>query len=177
MLSACSVWECSEGGAYIYNLMNGYLITGSQSRYTPYHLNHSTQVKGLCTISCGDNRFYNNILSSYKNEHTYGLGIYDSQPWPCFAADNLVCDNPHVNIEEIEGKVYLSFVPEEQIYEGKIVDSKRLGITHLSNYAYEASDGSPLHFDKDYLGKNRSASSPHIGPFENQKIERLLVWE
>jgi hypothetical protein len=151
-------------------------LDDAQSRYTPYHLNHSTEVKGLKSVDCGDNRFYNNILSSYGNGRTYGLSVYDQQSQPSRKEDNILCKSPQVKLEESEGKVYLTFIPSERIGEGKPVDTGRLGVARLSNFAFESADGAPLRFDRDYLGKERTGS-PRIGPLENERIERVLVWE
>ena len=176
MLSDCSILDMSEGGAYVHNLLNGTISALSQSRYTPYHLNHSTEVRGLKSVDCGDNRFYNNILSSYGDGRTYGLSVYDQQPQPSRKEDNILCKSPQVKLEESEGKVYLTFIPSERIGEGKPVDTGRLGVARLSNFAFESADGAPLRFDRDYLGKERTGS-PRIGPLENERIERVLVWE
>lgn len=177
MLSERALWDESQGGAYIHNFFGGYLLPISQTRYTPYQLNHSTQVKGLAPINCGDNRFFNNIFLSRQDNFEYGPGVYEKMPQPSFVEDNIVCENPKVSIEEREGKVYFSFTPTEAIPQGKPVDSHRLGITRLSNYPFEAADGSALHFEQDYLGKPRSASTPRIGPFENTSTKEILVWE
>ncbi|MBE0653630.1 MAG: right-handed parallel beta-helix repeat-containing protein, partial [Bacteroidales bacterium] len=65
-LSRCSVWDMSQGGAYVHNLMAGMLNMSPHSRKTPYHLAHSTEILGYHEILGGDNRFINNIfLSGY----------------------------------------------------------------------------------------------------------------
>ena len=176
LLSSSAILDMSEGGAYVHNFINGTITPASNGRYTPYHLNHSTEVKGLFSISCGDNRFYNNILSSYDDKNQ-GLELYKNQTQYSHMTDNIVCKNPRVKIEEENSKVFLTFEPQETIHNGRLVDSKRLGITRLSNYPYEAADGSPLRIDRDFLGKERSLQAPHVGPFENSSIQKLLVWE
>jgi hypothetical protein len=62
-LSAVSLLDMSEGGAYAHNLFVGKITNRPEpSRETPYHPAHSTTVAGLTTIKGGDDRFYNNIF-------------------------------------------------------------------------------------------------------------------
>ena len=66
-LSLCSVWDMSQGGAYVHNLMAGRLNMSPHSRVTPYHLPHSTEIAGYHELVGGDDRFLNNIfLSGYE---------------------------------------------------------------------------------------------------------------
>ncbi|MFP4661996.1 MAG: right-handed parallel beta-helix repeat-containing protein [Halanaerobiales bacterium] len=53
----------SQGGAYINNLICGKMVQRKVlNRSTPYHLPHSTKIKGFTVILGGDDRFYNNIF-------------------------------------------------------------------------------------------------------------------
>ena len=105
-LSKCSVWDMSQGGAYVHNLMAGKINLSPHSRKTPYHLPHSTTVVGLREISGGDSRFFNNIFvagyegnagqrdpeykkrAGYGNE-SYGLKAYDHAVLPVIAERNV----------------------------------------------------------------------------------------
>jgi hypothetical protein len=105
-LSKCSVWDMSQGGAYVHNLMAGKINLSPHSRKTPYHLPHSTAVVGLREISGGDDRFFNNIFvagyegnagqrdpeykkrSGYGNE-SYGLGAYNYAVFPVISDRNV----------------------------------------------------------------------------------------
>ncbi len=91
MLSEISILNASQGTAYAHNLINGKIIIRKVSnRYTPYHFSHSTSVKGLMTILTGDDRYYNNILTSNHQTKPYkgpasdkihnGLDAYDGYP-------------------------------------------------------------------------------------------------
>ena len=62
LLSLCSVWDMSQGGAYVHNLMGGRLNMSPHERVTPYHLPHSTEIAGYHEILGGDYRFINNIF-------------------------------------------------------------------------------------------------------------------
>ncbi|MFW6389787.1 MAG: right-handed parallel beta-helix repeat-containing protein [Halanaerobiales bacterium] len=53
----------SQGGAYINNLIYGKMVQRKVlNRSTPYHLPHSTKIKGFTVVLGGDDRFYNNIF-------------------------------------------------------------------------------------------------------------------
>ena len=89
-LSACSIQENTDGGAYLHNLFAGDVVRYDDPRYTPYHLNHSTEVKGFRTITEGDHRFYNNLFVGGDDaKKKYGLSAFDASQWPVVAADNL----------------------------------------------------------------------------------------
>ncbi|WP_125605221.1 right-handed parallel beta-helix repeat-containing protein [Lapidilactobacillus bayanensis] len=73
MLSKVSLRMPTEGLAVVHNLMLGSLTCVGegtdypgrgvkQPRYTPYHIQHRTEVAGFQTILHGDDRFYNNIF-------------------------------------------------------------------------------------------------------------------
>jgi len=83
-LSARSLHDVSQGGAYVHNLFCGNIQQRCvYNRFTQYHFPHSTQVAGLMTILGGDNRYYNNV---FVQEHDgcpdAGLYVYDE--WPEF---------------------------------------------------------------------------------------------
>lgn len=62
-LSTTSLWNWSQGGAYISNLFGGTIECKAElSRETPYHPAHSTELAGTPCITGGDDRFYNNLL-------------------------------------------------------------------------------------------------------------------
>lgn len=198
-LSGRSVWESSDGGAYLNNLFGGSFMRNNDERYTPYHLNHSTEVKGLIVITNGDHRYYNNIfVAGTEADAPYGLCVYDPAEWPIQAEDNLFCNgakpmtgkvqgvvadnyNPGIKLEESTEGVYLSFTVDESYFSSlqtKAIDATRLGKTKLSGLPYEHPDGTPFALDKDYFGKIRSAQSPMVGPIESlsQGSKRIKLW-
>lgn len=82
--SKLNLSDMSQGGAYVHNLFVGkILVRKEMSRYTPFHLPHSTEIAGFSVISSGDNRFYNNLFMPVIPENaakiggTYGLSGYD----------------------------------------------------------------------------------------------------
>ncbi len=177
MLSKMSLWDMSEGIAYIHNLMAGKVEAVSQGRYVPYHLDHSTEVKGLYQIICGDDRFYNNIFCriSADEGQAYGLDTYSKAV--IYADGNFTCEDPEVKLEETsDGAVLLTFLPGEKAPSGTKVDSGVLGRTRLSGYPYEQADGSPLSFSEDYLGRKHDPDAPGPGPFGQAAFTGLRVW-
>ncbi|WP_081668892.1 right-handed parallel beta-helix repeat-containing protein [Butyrivibrio sp. VCB2001] len=77
LLSQISCRLSTQGLAFIHNLIAGsftYVGQGTDdgtrkmttSRFTPYHVPHSTKIAGFMTIQHGDARFYNNIFIQQK---------------------------------------------------------------------------------------------------------------
>lgn len=197
-LSAYSIRENTDGGAYINNVFAGLIDRLDDSRYTPYHLLHSTEVKGICTITEGDHRFYNNIFVGGNNASApYGMVVFDASRRPIYAQDNLFLNgampmsnkqqehvekdvNPNIRIEETPaGEAYLvSDVALEQLsaFKGLPVDAARLGITQLTGFPYEHANGTPMNVDMDYFGQKRG-STPTVGPVETLPSgKRIKVW-
>ncbi|QSO54092.1 right-handed parallel beta-helix repeat-containing protein [Alicyclobacillus curvatus] len=53
----------AQGGAYVNNLIRGKMVHRKMlDRATPYHVPHSTDVKGFAVTYGGDDRFYHNIF-------------------------------------------------------------------------------------------------------------------
>ena len=68
-LSPLSIKNISQGGTYAHNLIGGSIeVRTVPNRFTPYHFEHSTEVKGVMTILCGDDRYYNNIFAPLDPE-------------------------------------------------------------------------------------------------------------
>lgn len=98
-----SFQSCSEGVALVHNIFNGKVKTfTTYDRSTPYHLAHSTKVKGVRNLLGGDCRFYNNIFIKNTDfvEETqitdrilvhvgYGLNGYDMLKYPSFTGGNV----------------------------------------------------------------------------------------
>ena len=197
LLSAHSVRENTDGGAYLHNLFSGDIYRMDDQRYTPYQLNHSTEVKGICTMTEGDHRFYNNIFVGGKDTLKYGMVVFDESQRPVYAENNLFLNgsspmtnkaqdwvertvNPNLRIEEtLEGEVYLVSdidLKELSSFKGKGIDADRLGTTQLTGFVFENPDGSPFVSEKDFFGNERSVS-PVVGPIEKlASMKRIKVW-
>ena len=196
-LSPHSLQENTDGGVYLHNIFSGNMNPLDDMRYTPYHLNHSTQIKGFRTITQGDHRFYNNIFIGRNDQKVnYGLVDFDQSKWPIYAEDNVFCNGakpmtgkeqgwietsvrPNLRLEETNGAVYLVSdvnLNDLKNFKGNMIDSERLGITKLSGFPFENPDGTPFVSDKDYFGVSRF-SAPVAGPFESlSSTTRIKVW-
>lgn len=196
-LSPHSLQENTDGGVYLHNIFSGNMNPLDDMRYTPYHLNHSTQIKGFRTITQGDHRFYNNVFIGRNDQKVnYGLVDFDQSKWPIYAEDNVFCNGakpmtgkeqgwietsvkPNLRLEETNGAVYLVSdvnLNDLKNFKGNMIDSERLGITKLSGFPFENPDGTPFVLDKDYFGASRS-SAPVAGPFESlSSTTRIKVW-
>lgn len=196
-LSPHSLQENTDGGVYLHNIFSGNMNPLDDMRYTPYHLNHSTQIKGFRTITQGDHRFYNNVFIGRNDQKVnYGLVDFDQSKWPIYAEDNVFCNGakpmtgkeqgwietsvkPNLRLEETNGAVYLVSdvnLNDLKNFKGNMIDSERLGITKLSGFPFENPDGTPFVSDKDYFGASRS-SAPVAGPFESlSSTTRIKVW-
>jgi hypothetical protein len=135
-LSEVGFRDVSEGGAFVHNLFAGKITRNTDSRTTPYHKPHSTEVVALRNILGGDDRFYNNIfvrdyppvqenVSGRQGRKTgYGLKIYDDAQLPvlcgfnvymngaepCNVEKNYINDpgyDPRISIAEENGNVFL----------------------------------------------------------------------
>ncbi len=101
-LSAVSLRDWSQGGAFAHNLMTGKIDTHPElSRSTPYHRPHSTAVAGMSNIKGGDHRFYNNLFvgagssvsardpKNPRHAAGYGLWMYDASEFPLQTGGNV----------------------------------------------------------------------------------------
>jgi len=103
-LSALSLRDMSEGGAYVHNMMTGRVLSRTEPRRsTPYHKGHSTALAGLNSIVGGDDRFYNNIFvgngeppaSGAETDANplrfggYGLWVYNHREYPLETGGNV----------------------------------------------------------------------------------------
>jgi len=94
MLSSRSLFDMSEGGAYVHNLITGKIDNWfDMKRLTPHMAAHSTAFAGLTVTQGGDNRFFNNIFVGQgfpgaatlrtSNPQTsitgFGLWVYDTR--------------------------------------------------------------------------------------------------
>jgi alpha-N-arabinofuranosidase len=104
LLSTVSLFDKSQGGAYVHNLLAGKIVSISKDlRDTPYLMSHSTAVAGLSSVKGGDSRFYNNLFVGGIPEEVnrkvptatpealvgYGLWLYDTCAFPLQTGGNV----------------------------------------------------------------------------------------
>jgi len=193
-LSATSLLDVSEGGAYVHNLFAGQIrVFAELRRDTPYHKAHSTELAGLCNTRGGDDRFYNNIFAGGT-----GLAPYDDAALPMHMAGNVflggarpsklerdACVRPDFDpgLELVEkGEGYFLQIDLDRAWaketERRLVTTVSLGRAKIPDLPYEEPDGSPYRIDTDYLGKKRDGANPFPGPFEPAESgpRSLKVW-
>jgi len=134
-LSLCSVWEMSQGGAYVHNLMAGKLNMSPHERETPYMKPHSTAIAGYQEQKAGDYRFYNNVfLAGCKlNEgqrdpqletrlqygrEAFGLSAFDHSAFPTIAEGNVYVNGAKPFMHE-SGGLELEYDPQIRLEERK----------------------------------------------------------
>lgn len=202
LLSPRSIDNMSEGGAYVHNLIAGKIQTRAEvTRYTPYHLPHSTEIAGLSLIYGGDDRFYNNLFipaiveGDDKKREEYGLSVYNKTKYPSYADGNIYYNHalpfegekqqlvvpgfdPQMKITIEKDGVFLSFrLKNRDKPETTMVTTERLGNLQLPKQLFEQPDGNPISIDTDYLG-NKRLLNPRPGPFELVKdgVNKFKVW-
>ncbi|MBQ8092499.1 MAG: right-handed parallel beta-helix repeat-containing protein [Clostridia bacterium] len=122
----------TEGVAVVHNLILGSITSigentghpgmNEQPRYTPYHIQHRTEVAGFMTILHGDDRFYNNIfiqhwdpkkVKSFSEEnYEVGTWVFDEDNYPTYEEwiGWFEMDKPFVNMAE-KAKYHFSHLP------------------------------------------------------------------
>lgn len=189
-LSAESVWDWSHSGTFAHNLFAGKFTFRKQSRQTPYHTPHSTELAGMSDIGGGDNRFYNNIFAGGTGLSVYqkvrypvqtGGNVYfnDAKPFETESNAVMVADvDPEVKLVARTDGTCLSITLPQIKPTGPFVTTEILGKAKLPDQPYTDYDGSPLKIDTDYFGKKRNKQHPMPGPFESPDETQitLKVW-
>ena len=193
-LSDVALWDWSEGGAFVHNLVAGKIIAGHQdARMIPYFQPHSTAVAGRQDFKDGDDRFYNNIFVG----EGAGLDACDTSRIPTQTDGNAYFKgakpfareahhlaqtgiDPQLKLIGEDNSVYLRFRFDSSLksVQTPLVTTEMLGKPQVTGCAYENRDGSPLKVDTDYFDAQRDAKNPTAGPFENPGDSnfKLRVW-
>ena len=201
-LSEKVLWECSQGGAYVHNLIAGDIVPRGEIRETPYFKPHTVEDMKVINITHGDERYYNNMFVRR------GLSIYDElDKWDrahllkaldLQAAGNVYLSGAKPSSYDRNAWVVAHFDPEIKLQERSdgwwlemavdpswaskekrvVVTSKELGRAKGPDALFEQPDGTPYRLDTDYFGKKRNPENPAPGPFKSQagKEIRLKVW-
>jgi len=192
-LSPTSIFDMSEGGAYVHNLLGGNIRSHPEmGRLTPFLKSHSTEVAGLHKTLGGDSRYYNNIFVGHN-----GLSAYDGAQLPVFMAGNVFLSganpskhepsplvqadvDPGLKLVEKPDGMYLQIALDEAWAQKQreVVTTELLGKAKIPDLPYVQPDGSPYRIDTDYLGRKRNDANPFPGPFELSRhdSQELRVW-
>ncbi len=131
-LSPTSLYDESQGGAYVHNLMTGMILSQlAPARSTPFHYAHSTRIAGHGKTEGGDNRFYNNILVGGSNTGSpavrdpktgvlkgYGLWVYETAKYPLQTGGNVYFNGARPYSSEKDALVLTSVDPKIEVVEG-----------------------------------------------------------
>ncbi|MEN8227703.1 MAG: right-handed parallel beta-helix repeat-containing protein [Bacteroidota bacterium] len=168
-LSRLAVFNYSQGGAYIHNLVAGFLVSCYGGRWTPYHKPHSTALRGFYTNNyTGDHRFYNNIFVAGKTDISdtiwhptytagYGLNVFNNADLPMYVDGNIYMKGTTPYQKEENFIALRDFNPDIQIIE------KDKGIYLELTFDASFNDLDNLLVTSELLGE---ASTPKQ-PFEN----------
>jgi alpha-N-arabinofuranosidase len=184
LLSPKSLFTSSQGGAFVHNLFAGTFIRQNDydSRMTPFHKAHSTEVAGLHDNPSGDDRYHNNLFVERWN-----MTAYDTAKLPVTMSGNVFLKGARPAKVETDPLVKTDFDPTLKLLAGadgctlemtfdpawsaertrKLVTTSLLGKATVPNLPFENPDGSPLTIDTDYFGKPRNPANPSPGPFES----------
>ena len=191
-LSTIAFKDCSQGGAFAHNLFAGEITRYPQSRETPYHPPHATEILGLSNIATGDNRFYNNLFVDGN-----GLAVYKDAAMPVFINGNTYLNGAAPYPEEENNTVLSQFNPNLKLAQAgdafnlhivlpvtqtdrnrTLVTSQRLGSAAIPRAPFVNYDGKPLAIKHDYFSMKRNSENPTPGPFA-QLVEgehTIKVW-
>ena len=184
----------SQGGAFAHNLIAGVPKMGRfDSRLTPYHKAHSTELAGLHNNPSGDYRFYNNLLVAAGN-----LSPWDDATLPVWLEGNVFTKgavpckqektpllkpdfDPAMSLSEKDGVWTLEITLDPAWAAEQTrprVTSEMLGRAKIPDLPFERADGTPYRLDTDFFGAARNAANPFPGPFEISSGLRhtLRVW-
>lgn len=191
-LSATSIADWSQGGAYAHNLIAGKVVHRPElRRETPWLEEHGTSIAGLSNIKGGDNRFFNNLFIGPA-----GLDGYDKSASPNAMAGNVFLKGAKPSQHEASPLILADFNPAPRLREengawlldlevgwsatasGPMVATELLGKTKVSGMTFVKPDGSPFQLDRDFHGKPRAGKHALPGPFEALPDGRqtLRVW-
>ena len=193
-LSPRSVLNVSQGGAYVHNLMAGEIrVNAYDARQTPFHKAHSTDLAGMHDNPFGDDKFFNNVFAGRAD-----LSVYDKAPMPVRMEGNVFMAgakpskherapvvrpalDPGLEVVEKTDGFTLELIWEKALGAGarRIVTTELLGKAAIPDLPYEQADGKPIRIDTDFFGKQRKASDPTPGPFEDPGSGplSLKVWK
>lgn len=174
LLSGVSLKDMSEGGAYLHNLIAGKIASMPEpNRETPYHPSHTTLVAGLTTITGGDDRFYNNIMTGagqYTDEPNqsagkdpgwsggYGLWPYDFRTVPIYTGGNVYYHGAKPYAKEVNPLCQPNFDPDINLVKTGNRLYLQLALSEMPDKAQTPA------VTTEQLGKTKVSGLPYINP-------------
>ncbi len=189
-----TIWINADNLAIAHNLVAGRIKNTEQdSRKTPAHTAHATEIAGQFEAISGSHRFYNNLFVGPAD-----LQAIDNSKEPCVAAGNVFTVGSHPSKFDSDALSATNFDPGIKLTEQpdgwyltinldsawgnehnhQLVTTELLGKAACPNVPYDNRDGSPLSIDTDYFGRPRNTVNPFPGPFELQESgpQVIRVW-
>ncbi|MCX6876834.1 MAG: right-handed parallel beta-helix repeat-containing protein [Verrucomicrobia bacterium] len=173
LLSSRSVWDMSEGGAFVHNLMTGKIDNWyDMGRLTPHLQPHSTAVAGLTITQGGDNRYFNNIFVGQglpgdapvsttdpkKSISGFGLRVYDVRNFVLQTGGNVYYNGARPYAKEVAALALAEVDPKFKITEQE-------GGVHLQFTLGQAMQKAATTLvTTDILGKARVPDLPYENP-------------
>ena len=193
LLSSHALQDWSQGGAYVHNLIAGFVGGRKENRKTPFFRLHTVKDMQLSNIQHRDLRFHNNLfvgpggLSGLAEtaEHLQAVGnLYLAGAKPSTQdRDALILADldPGITLQEKPDGWWLEMaVDSAWTTESKrsIVTTELLGRARIPNAPFEHPDGTTYRLDTDHFGKKRNKANPTAGPFETSGKGplRLKLW-
>ena len=181
-LSAVSIKDVSQGGAFVHNFLAGSVQSRSsqgRDRYTQYFKPHSCEFIGEANIRDGDDRFINNILVENA------LHEYEKQNGNNTIKDNVYIKTPSLdskkqiyNLIQKDDELDLIFNFDREWYTTNrvIISSENLGKALITKQRFDSPQSQDISINFDYFGNNRSVH-PFPGPYEiNKTTNRVKLW-
>ena len=195
LLSGTSLWDNSQGVAYVHNLFaGGILVGGFDGRQTPFFRPHSTVIAGYHNNPRGNDRYVNNIFAGRANLSQYNgapLGdmrmagnVYLHGAVPGKFDPGAIIEsafNPQLRLGKRAGAWYLHLKFDRAwIHDRsrKLVTTALLGKAVIPNALWQQPDGQPLRLTRDYFGRRRDLANPAPGPFASpgRGLLTFKVW-
>jgi len=195
LISAKSLRDWSQGGAYSHNLIMGKIeVRADLSRETPYFMPHTLKDMRLSSFEKADRRFHNNLFNGGDGTAAFNPcaanlqasgNVYLAGANPSTGEKaTVVAPGFNLGVKLTEGPagewwlemavdpVWLAAQPRQ------LVTSELLGKAVVPNAPFVQPDGSPYRLNRDYLGVMKNTANPAPGPFEftTESTIRTKVW-
>lgn len=178
-LSARSLQDWSQGGAYAHNLFAGTVVGRAETRRTPYFDPHTTDNLRLSDIRHKDLRFHNNLfvgpgglagLSEVTHNLHAGGNVYAAGAKPASGEDDAVVTpdfQPALKLVRKSDGWWFTMEFDQAWFASprQLVTTELLGRARIPDASFEQRDGTPYELDTDHLGRKKITGNPAPGPF------------
>ena len=182
----------SQGGAYVNNLIAGNIDWEDvRDRATPYHLPHSTKVKGYAVVYGGDDRWYNNLFIGRPDADYVGTSKYDGHPTSLQAFIDEVQSYGPVDVERFQQIKEPVYIGNNLYLAGATAFEKETGPVLMTDFAtkleiHRDDEGTvqltvtfPENFRQHQVERQTSASLPRTrltdGEYENPDGRPVVI--